>query len=52
MAITGDSQNTLKLAAGMNGKRGIGIAIPFMDFSLEDAFQLAAGSFTLPAPAS
>jgi hypothetical protein len=42
----GKSQNTLLLAAGMNGKRGMGVATPIMAYSLEDAPQLAAGFFT------
>jgi hypothetical protein len=42
----GKSQNTLKLAAGMNGKQVMGVETPIQAFSLEEAPQLAAGFFT------
>jgi hypothetical protein len=41
----GKGQNTLMLLAGMNGMRGLGVAIS-IGFSLEDAPQLTAGFFT------
>jgi hypothetical protein len=46
----GKSQNTFQLAAGMNGKLGMGVATPILAFSLEDALQLTAGFFTKIGP--
>jgi hypothetical protein len=40
------SQNTPRLAVGMNGKRGFGGYCHILEFSLEDAPQQAAGFFT------
>ncbi len=47
----GKSQNTLLLAAWINGKRGMGGATPIKAFSLKDAPLLAVGFFT-PSMAS
>ena len=37
--IMGKSQNTLQLAAGMRGKRGMAVATSIKAFSLEDTSQ-------------
>ena len=44
--IMGKSQNTLQLAAGMNGTREMWVVTSIKAFSLEGAPQRAAGFFT------
>ena len=47
----GKNQNTLSLLAGMNIKRGMGVATSIQAFSLEDTPRHAAGIFTsIPTP--